>query len=137
MLSYSIILNNHHTAELLAGEETEQVFTVTRRNYECALLTLIRESQMCLMPEVSIELDPKNVSMTISHFSGNKLFDDECWILRVLAPLNEECIVIDWKFISKNISSSKLLLLTNRFSKDLAIQLIRKTHLDNKCCSKT
>ena len=89
------------------------------------------------MPELFIELEPQNFSMTIPHFSGNILFIDECGILRVLAPLNEECIVIDWKFISQNITSSKILLPTNRFSKDLALQLIRKTHLENRCCSKT
>lgn len=137
MLSILIVLNKHQqSTELFAGE-TEEVFTVNRQNYECALLTLIREAQLALMPEIFIELEPENFSMTIKHFSGNILFVDEFGLLRVLAPLNEECIPIDWKFISQNITNSKILIPTNKFSKELALQVIRKTHLENHCCSVT
>ena len=64
--------------------------------------------------------------MVAKHFSGNILFIDNCGILRILVPLNEKCVDINWEFICKNISKSKLLLPTNRHSNDLALRVIRK-----------
>ena len=84
-----------------------------------------------------LELEQQKFTMIAPHFSGNILVVDNCGILRVLVPLNEECVDINWEFICKNISNSKILLPTNRHSKDLALQLIRKIHLSNNCCSKT
>ena len=120
ILSYSIILSKQHTVEYFAGGEGE-TFTITRLNYETALLTLIKETQLYLLPEIFLDLEQQNFTMTPSHFSGNIVFVDNCGISRVLVPLNEECVDINWEFISKNISNSKILLPTNRFSKDLAL----------------
>ena len=120
ILSYSIILSKQHTVEYFAGGESE-TFTITRLKYETALLTLIKETQLYLLPEIFLDLEQQNFTMTAPHFSGNIGFVGNCGILRALVPLNEECVDINWEFISKNISTSKILLPINRFSKDLAL----------------
>ena len=137
MLSYTTILSQQqHTLEYFPGSESES-FTITRQNYETSLLVLIKETQLYLLPEIFLELEQDKFTMVAKHFSGNILFIDNCGILRILVPLNENCVDINWEFICKNISKSKILLPTNRHSKDLALQLIRKIHLSNDCCSKT
>ena len=122
--------------EHFLGSENES-FTITRQNYETSLLVLVKETQLYLLPEIFLELEQDKFTMVAKHFSGNILFIDNCGILRILVPLNENCVDINWEFICKNISKSKLLLPTNRHSNDLALRVIRKIHVCNNCCSKT
>ena len=116
---------------------SESAFTITRQNYEISLLVLVRETQLYLLPDIFLELEQDKFTMVAKHFSGNILFIDNLGILRVLIPLNENCVDINYEFICKNTSKSKLLLPTNRHSNDLALRVIRKIHLSNNCCSRT
>ena len=136
VLSYISILNQQqNTLEQLPANES--VFTITRQNYETSLLFLVKETQLYLLPDIFLELEQDKFTMVAPNFSGNILFIDNCGILRILVPLNENCVDINWEFICKNISKSKLLLPTNRHSNDLALRVIRKIHVSNNCCSKT
>ena len=57
MLSYTTILSQQqHTLEYFPGRESES-FTITRQNYEIALLVLIKKTQLYLLPEIFLELE--------------------------------------------------------------------------------
>ena len=106
MLSYITILSQQqHTLEHLPGSES--AFTITRQNYEISLLVLVTETQLYLLREIFLELEQDKFTMVAKHFSRNILFIDNCGILRILVPLNENCVDINWEFICKNISKSK------------------------------
>ena len=85
MLSYITILSQQqHTLEQLPANES--VFTITRENYETALLVLVKETQLYLLPDIFLELEQDKFTMVAKHFSGNILFIDNLGILRVLIP---------------------------------------------------
>ena len=99
MLSYITILSQQqHTLEHFPGNESES-FTITRQNYETTLLVLVKETQLYLLPDIFLELEQDKFTMVAKHFSGNILFIDNLGILRVLIPLNENCVDVNWEFI--------------------------------------
>ena len=66
ILSYLICLSKYHsTAELCGNEKESGGLSVTRLNNESALYALIRETQLWLVPDLFLELQPQGFSLRI------------------------------------------------------------------------
>ena len=102
-----------------------------------ALFALIKHLQQHLHPDLYISLLPNKYRSDLLGFQNLIIFIDQLGIIRVYSAAALACIEINYEFLFKNTSQSKILVPYIKGSDVLGLRLNLYYHLTHRCCGLT
>ena len=107
---------------------------VRRSQFDLALFILIKHLRI---PDLYINLLPNKYRSDLLGFQNLIIFIDELGLIRVYSAESMACIEVNYEFLIKNASQSKILVPYNKGNDFFALKLNLYYHLKYKCCGLT
>ena len=112
-----------------AADEAGQP-VVRKWQFDLALFILIEHLQQHLHPDLYINLLPDKYRSDLLGYQNLIIFIDELGIIRVYSAASLACIDINYEFLIKNTSQSKILLPYDKGNDVFALKLNLYNHLN-------
>ena len=115
-------------------ESETQVPIIRKQEFDVGLLILTRHMQHFIHPELILELSSHKFTSELPGFRNLIIYLDEHNLVRVHNAASVACTQVNYEYLIKNKSRSKILAPSNKQNKIFAIKLNMFYHIKNNCC---